>query len=448
MYLTQSLRRSAQTRAGHLASVDGSERWTWSELLDRVGRMAGAFKHLGLRAGDRVAVLALNSARYKEVYYAAFWSGVVIVPLNTRWSLEELVYGVGDSEPRALYVDTEFLKFADPLKARCPSLEHIVLMDAAADKSAESTCLAYEDLIVQNKAEKPALVAGSDLAMICYTGGTTGRSKGVMLSQLSLWSSAMALTADRGLVGPKAVSLHVLPLFHIGGVQNVFATGIHGGMDVFHSAFEPKAFLGAISQHHVTHVVMVPTMIRMLLDQPDIAQYDLSSLKNLYYGAAPMSEAQIREAVQKLPGVEMQQGYGQTELSPHISTLWPEYHTPAGVEASRVRSAGQAGRCVEIIIADPTGNELSRGEVGEVRVRGPHMMLGYWRKPEETAATIVDGWIRTGDAGYMDEDGFVFLVDRLKDLIVSGGENVYSAEVENALASHPSVATGGRHRCA
>lgn len=438
MLLTQSFRRAVQTRASYLASIDGNERWTWSQLQARVIRLAGALQSLGLKKGDRVAALALNSARYKEIYYAAFWIGAVIVPLNTRWSFEEVVYGLNDSEPSVLFVDAEFLPQAAPLKARCPTLAHLVAINSGALAGMHG----YEHLIDRGAAVEPADVADNDLAMICYTGGTTGRSKGVMLSQLSLWSSLMAYTADTGLIGASTVSLHVMPMFHIGGVQNVFATVLHAGLDIFHASFQPQACLRAISEHGVTHIVLVPTMIRMLLDQPDLSQYDLSSLKTLIYGAAPMSEAQIREAVHKLPHIKMQQGYGQTELSPFIATLRPEYHTLDGVQSDRVRSAGQACLCAEIAVTDPDGIELPRGAIGEVRVRGPHAMLGYWRKPNETAAAMVDGWILTGDAGYMDDEGFLFLVDRLKDMIVSGGENIYSSEVENAISTHPAVATG------
>ncbi|MGO4836942.1 AMP-binding protein, partial [Rhizobiaceae sp. 2RAB30] len=221
----------------------------------------------------------------------------------------------------------------------------------------------------------------------------------------------------------------------------LFATTLAGGRHVFMPGFNPQQLLKTIQDEKVTHTQLVPTMVRMLLDQPDFATYDVSTLKTLIYGAAPMSPAQIEETLAKLPHVSLQQGYGQTELAPYISSLRPKDHVTQGERAQRLRSAGYAGLCSEIMIAGPDGKELPRGEVGEVYVRGPQMMLGYWRKPEETKQALVDGWVRTGDAGMMDDEGFVFLVDRIKDMIVTGGENVYSTEVENAIARHPAVAT-------
>ena len=263
-----------------------------------------------------------------------------------------------------------------------------------------------------------------------------------MLSHLNLWSSAVAFGNDiRDLARDTSRTLNVMPLFHSGGAETMFTTVIGAGCNVFLPSFLPQTFLQALEDEKITHASIVPTMVRLVLDSIGERKRDLSALKVLVYGAAPMSQAQIEEAMEKLPGVDLQQGYGQTELAPYVSTLRPEYHVLSGPGSGKIRSIGKVGYCSEAYIADSDGKELPRGEVGELRVRGPNVMLGYWRKPKETAATIDNGWIRTGDAGYMDEDGFIFLIDRLKDMIVSGGENIYSSEVENALAMHPAIAT-------
>lgn len=440
MYLTQALRRMAQIGAKRIATVDGAERRDWTEVNERVARLAGGLSGLGLGEGGRVAILALNSSRYMEAYFAILWAGGVVVPLNTRWSFEELAYGLTDSEPDVLFVDASFLPLLAGLRERWTGLKHVVFVGQPVD--AASGLIPYERLVTENERRDAANVAGDALAVICYTGGTTGLAKGVMLSHLAIWASSVALSIDYSeLASQDSVFLHAMPLFHSGGSAVLFATTIAGGRHVFMPGFNPQQLLKTIQDEKVTHTQLVPTMVRMLLDQPDFATYDVSTLKTLIYGAAPMSPAQIEETLAKLPHVSLQQGYGQTELAPYISSLRPKDHVTKGERAQRLRSAGYAGLCSEIMIAGPDGKELPRGEVGEVYVRGPQMMLGYWRKPEETKQALVDGWVRTGDAGMMDDEGFVFLVDRIKDMIVTGGENVYSTEVENAIARHPAVAT-------
>ncbi|WP_274631196.1 long-chain-fatty-acid--CoA ligase [Arvimicrobium flavum] len=440
MLLTQPLRRMGQLAAKRLAVVDGAERRNWSQVNDRVARLAAGLGALGINVGDRVAILALNSSRYMEAYFGTLWAGAVAVPLNTRWSFEELAYGLTDSEPDVLFIDATFLPHLAGLRERWKGLKHVVFIGEPVAGSQE--LITYERLLADNAPVPAAPVPPEALAVICYTGGTTGLSKGVMLSHLAVWASSVALSIDYAHIASRdTIFLHAMPLFHSGGSAVLFATTIAGGTHVFLPGFNPTQILQTIQNEKITHTQLVPTMVRMLLDQPDFESYDVSSLQTLIYGGAPMSAAQIEETLAKLPRVNLQQGYGQTELAPYISSLRPEDHVTTGERAKRLRSAGYAGLCSEIMVCDPDGKELPAGEIGEVCVRGPHMMSGYWRKPNETAAAMVDGWIRTGDAGYLDEDGFVFLVDRIKDMIVTGGENVYSSEVENAIARHPAVAT-------
>jgi acyl-CoA synthetase (AMP-forming)/AMP-acid ligase II len=440
MLLTQPLRRMGQLAPRRVATIDGAERRNWAEVNDRVARLAAGLGSLGVGIGDRVAILAVNSARYMETYFGTLWAGAVVVPLNTRWSFEEIAYGLTDSEPEVLFIDATFLPHLAGLRERWTGLKHVVFIGDAVAGSPE--LIPYERLLADNAPVPVAPVPPEALGVICYTGGTTGLSKGVMLSHLAVWASSVALSIDYAQIASRdTVFLHAMPLFHSGGSAVLFATTIAGGTHVFLPGFNPQQILRTIQDEKITHTQLVPTMVRMLLDQPDFDSYDVSTLKTLIYGGAPMSAAQIEETLAKLPRVNLQQGYGQTELAPYISSLRPEDHITTGEPAKRLRSAGYAGLCSEIMISGPDGRELPTGEIGEVCVRGPHMMSGYWRKPAETAATMVDGWIRTGDAGYVDEDGFVFLVDRIKDMIVTGGENVYSSEVENAVARHPAVAT-------
>lgn len=439
MWLTQALRRTAQIHANEIAIVDGPERRTWAEMADRVARMAAGLKKLGLREGDRAAVIAMNSARYMEAFYAIPWIGAAIVPLNTRWNFEELSYGLTDSQPDVLFIDATFLPMLEGLRKSWPGLKHVVFI--SPDTTAPEGLVAYETLL-ENEPITATPVSGDALAIICYTGGTTGLSKGVMLSHLNMWTSSLSLSIDYSeLTSDNTVFLHAMPLFHSGGSGVMYAVTIAGGRHVFLPGFTPQSVLKSIQDERITHTQLVPTMVRMMLDTPDFDTYDVSTLRTLIYGAAPMLQAQIEETLAKLPQVKLQQGYGQTELAPYISSLRPKNHVTSGEHAGKLRSAGYAGVCTEIMVADPDCIELPRGEIGEVLVRGPNVMLGYWRKPEETKAAMFEGWVRTGDAGYMDNEGFVFLVDRLKDMVVSGGENIYSTEVENAIARHPAVAT-------
>ena len=277
------------------------------------------------------------------------------------------------------------------------------------------------------------------MAGIFYTGGTTGFSKGVMLSHRSLWASAMAWLAEAEAL-PQSVVLHAAPMFHLADVGAIVGFTIAGIVNAVIPFFTPEGVLAAIERFRVTDLLLVPTMINMLVSHPKIAETDVSSIRRLAYGGSVIPEAVLARAIAAFPNCRFTQAYGQTELSPIATLLLPEHHVLEGPNAGRLNSAGRPAACNEVEIVDPNDVEVPRGTVGEIRCRGPNTMLGYWNKPQETAAALRDGWVYTGDAGYMDDEGFVFIVDRLKDMIVSGGENVFSAEVENAVFNHSAVA--------
>lgn len=437
MYLTQSVHRAAAMTPGNVATICGPRIRNWAELKDRVSRLAGALCGLGVGKGDRVAILSLNSDRYLEACFAVWWADAVVVPMNTRWSVAEHIYSIEDAGASLLFIDDAFLAAGIAVRDACPQIAHTIHM---GDAETPEGCRAYEALIAAGSAVEDARRGGDELAGIFYTGGTTGFPKGVMLSHKALWSSSLSVGAGTSAFNPDMRYLHAAPMFHLADFAMSTATSIYGGSHVFMPSFEPLSFLKLMEEHRASYALLVPTMIRMLLDCPAFDDHDLSSWTGLFYGASPMPEALLREALERLPGVAFTQGYGQTELAPIATLLGPEWHVLEGPNAGRLRSAGRAGLCVELRVVDPDGNELPRGEVGEVAVRGPNTMLGYWNKPEQTAATLVDGWVLTGDGGYMDEEGFLYIVDRLKDMIVSGGENVFSAEVENAIMQHGAVA--------
>jgi acyl-CoA synthetase (AMP-forming)/AMP-acid ligase II len=435
MGITQCFQRAVQRNRSGVATRFGRRTRTWGELVERIARLAGGLRSLGVEPGDRVAILALNGDRYLEYYGAVPWAGAVAVPLNTRWSPPENVYALNDSGATVLLIDDAFAALAPAILAEARSVRAVIHM---GDAVAPAGMMSYEQLIERSAEMADAGRTREDLAGIFYTGGTTGFPKGVMLSHRSLWASAAAATS----VVPwpaDSVALHVAPVFHLAAFGAVMNTLLVGAQHAFLPAFDPGRVLEAIEQYRVTSMVLVPTMLRMLVAHPKLASTDLSSLRYLIYGASPMPEALLRDAMRVLGGCQFVQAYGQTELSPIATILTSEYHTFEGPCAGRLASAGRAAPCCEVQVVGPAGVELPRGAIGEVRVRGFNTMLGYWNKPAETAATLRDGWVYTGDAGRMDEDGFLYVVDRVKDMVISGGENVYTAEVENACVLHPAV---------
>ena len=438
MRLTQGIHRAVQLYADQPALLGPDYQASWRELADRVARLAGALRVLGVVPGDRVAMLDANSPRYVEFYLATLWAGAVMVPVNTRWALPEKQHALDDSGARVLLAATDFHDDARALLERCPALERVVHADDGTAAGFEG----YEALLAAADPIADAGGGGDDLAALFYTGGTTGRAKGVMLSHDNFMTNSMTAMVNLG-VRQDSVHLHVSPLFHVAGGSRVFTVTVAGGTHATLARFEPALFLEAVERYRVTITVVVPSMLNALMQYPDLDRYDLSSLKLLTYGASPMPEALLRQTMERLPGVEFLQSYGMTELSPVATSLAPRYHVFEGPDAGRVRSAGQAVFNADVAVMDEHDRPLPTGQVGEVCVRGPMVMRGYWRQPELTASTLRNGWMHTGDAGYLDEQGFLFLVDRVKDMIISGGENVYSAAVENVIYRFPGV-----HECA
>ena len=409
---------------------------TWIEVGDRVSRLACALKRSGLGQGERVAARMLNSDRYLELYLGMLWAGAVIVPLNTRWSVLENADALRDCGASVLVVDETFARVARTLPGATGSnLKLVYADDGEPPEGMES----YEALIKSGDAEPDVMRDEGHLAGIFYTGGTTGRSKGVMLSYRNLMANARNMLAE-GFGQDDRIFMHAAPMFHIANAGAMFSLLLGGGANVVVKRFNPDAVFDAIERYRVTNTVLVPTMIQLLVDNPSIGSRDLASLKRIGYGASPISEALLDRAMTKLPNVEFVQAYGMTELSPVATVLHFKHHLGEGRASGRHRSAGRATFGVHVEIVDVEGRVVPCGTIGEIVVRGDTVMMGYWNRPEETARTLVDGWMHTGDAGYMDEHGFVYVVDRIKDMIISGGENVYSAEVENVIAHHPAVA--------
>ena len=437
MQITAPLRRAAQVNPTGTATIFKDRQHNWLELLERVQKLAGALQKLGMKPGDRVALLSLNSDKFVEYFFASVWGGGAMMPMNIRWAPAECAYALNDAGAGILLVDDAFAPAVAAIQPDVPGLKTVVF---CGDGDTPEGMVNYEDILNSASPVADAGRTGDDLAGIFYTGGTTGFPKGVMLSHTNFYVSGIS-NAQELEVRDNTVYLHAAPMFHIADLLWFMAITFVSGTHVAIPMFTPEATLDAIETHKPSHVLLVPVMLQMVMASPKLAETDLSSLQLVAYGASPITEAALTKAFDCFPNARFLQAFGQTELAPVATVLGTDYHVLDGPNAGKLRSCGRATRVVEIRIIDDDGNQVENGTVGEIAVKGPVTMLGYWNKPEITEKTLVDGWVRTGDAGYMDDEGFIFLMDRVKDMIISGGENVYSAEVENAIGQHPAVAT-------
>ena len=435
MYITQALKRSAQIYGDQLATVCGGRERTWADVGERVAKFAGALQALKMDAGDRVAILSLNSDLYFEFFFAVPWAGGVFVPINIRLAPPEIAFWLNDSGSKILLIDARFLPVLDDLNGQLETVERVIY---AGQGKAPKGMERMEDLIALAEPAQDALRCDDDLAGLFYTGGTTGRSKGVMLSHRNLVFNNMNCihTFD---YSQSMRWLHACPMFHIAAGIAIFGVTQVAGTHVIIPAYAPDLVAETIQQQKITDTLLVPTMVNMLVNLSSVQDYDLSSLRAMAYGASPMPEAVIRRAMEIIPDCGFYHAYGQTEAAPLVTACPPDCHVFEGPNANMYKAAGLPAVGVEVRVVDENDVELPRGEVGEIAVRGPNIMLGYWHQPGLTEETLRGGWMHSGDGGYMDERGFVFIVDRMKDMVISGGENIYSAEVEDALYRHDAV---------
>ena len=404
---------------------------TYGEHGTRVLKLADGIRQLGVQHGDRFAVLSLNSPRFEELYHAGLLGAGVVNPLNLRFAPRELTHVLADSATKVVFVDQVFAPVIDAVR-EAAGIQTVVLMgdgDAPHD-------VKYEDLVAGGQEIVPDEPDEDDPAMLMYTGGTTGLPKGVLLSQrammLTLYHIRMGLALDA-----TDVFLAQVPMFHAASMGAILATPVTGGQLVTVPYFDPPAVLTAVETYGATNSIMVPTMIAMMFAHEAYTPERFRTMRRMTYGASPMPRPVLERLLREQPQIDLFQGYGMTESAALVSVLLPEDHARGD---HVLQSAGRPVPGTVVSIRAEDGTELPLGEVGEVCVRGGQFMTEYWRRPEETAAAFKDGWYHSGDAGRLDAEGFLYLVDRTKDMIVTGGENVYSTEVEQAVAAHPAVA--------
>ncbi len=410
----------------------------YRQLDERVNRLASSLLARGFVRGDRVALLLFNSIEYVEAFFACAKVGMVAVPLNWRLSAEELGFVLNDCQARVLLYEPMLSVQADALKQSVPSLELLVrtpLFGGAAEAALPpmEDRPVYSQLLDSGSAAETLDrdVGGDDVVLLMYTSGTTGKPKGVMLTHDNCFFQSVNGWALG--ISPDVVSLVVLPLFHVGGLNGSVTPILHaGGTVILVPKFDPAEVLKLVEEHKAHGIMAVPTVYQMLLEHPDFKTRNLKSLAVLISGGAPLPEA-LMNAYHEL-GFEMRQGYGLTESSPGVSGMGP------GDDRRKPGSVGRPCLYTEVRIVREDGQECQVGDVGEILVAGPNIMKGYWGLAEETAAVLKDGWLSTGDLGYFDSDGYLYIAGRKKEMIISGGENVYPGEIEQVLCNHPDVA--------
>jgi long-chain acyl-CoA synthetase len=418
---TDALHRAEHLSGTQPAIVCGDVRLTYAELTDRVRRSAAGLRSLHVEPGDRVATLMLNCHRYLETYFAVPGIGAVLVPLNNRHVLAEHRYICEDAGVRVLLVDEAHAEIAEQLR---DVVKDVVLVPGDYERGLAAAAPEPLDSDVD-----PESLAG-----LFYTGGTTGAAKGVMLSHRNLMANAMHTALALGYEEADTY-LHAAPMFHQADAASTYAVTWLGGGHAFVPAFAPQPVLDVISSERVSLASFVPVMINALVNEPALATANLSSLRRVMHGGAPIAPDLLRLAIDAL-GCSFTQGYGMTEAAPILTVLRNEERL---LDSPRLASAGRQVAGVQVVVRRPDGIPCAADEVGEITARGPNIMQGYWNKPEETAAVLKNGWYWSGDLGKEDDEGYLFVVDRAKDMIISGGENVYSVEVEAALSAHPAV---------
>ena len=422
------------------ATIFEGQRQSYSELQERVMRLADALVALGVGPGDRVGTIHVNCPQHMEAYFASAMLDAIYVPMNYRVRADELTYMLNNAGPKVMFTGARYVDLVQSVAPHVESVKQYVALEAG-----ESPWPFYEELLASASPEERLPQADEgDSTIILFTAGTTGQPKGVMLTHNSFSSYILSSVSP---VDPEVEERNILtvPLHHVAGIQAVLSAVYSGRSLIIQRQFEPKEWMDLVQSERANRAMMVPTMLKQLLDHPEFRQHDLSSLEVITYGAAPMPVRVIRRAIQELPGVRFINAFGQTETASTITMLPPEDHvlegSPEEVERKlkRLSSIGRPLDDVEIRIVNDAGDDVPGGEIGEIVARGERLMKGYWGNEAATRETVRNGWLYTGDLGYFDEDGYIFLSGRTKDFIKRGGEMIAPEEVEQFLHAHHAV---------
>jgi acyl-CoA synthetase (AMP-forming)/AMP-acid ligase II len=423
------------------AIVFEDKRYTFAQLNERVNRLTNGLKKIGAKKGDVIAFLQVNCNQCVETYFAVARMGGIYLPMNFRAKEKELSYMLNSAEAKVLIAGERYITMIQSIRPELKYLKHLISIETK-----HPDMHYYEDIIKSaSAAEAVTPVDDKDTTILMYTAGTTGFPKGVMLSHTSFSTYMLENVTPPD---PEAVESNILtvPLYHVAGIQAMMAA-IYGARTlVMERQFEPEEWMTLVEKEKANRAMMVPTMLKQLLDHPNFKKHNLKSLKVITYGAAPMPLPVIRKALEEFPGVNFINAFGQTETASTITALGPEDHFITGTpeqkekKLKRLASIGKPMSDIEMKVVDDDGKKLGQGEVGEILARGPRVMSGYWKDEEKTKKTIdKDGWVHTGDVGYVDEDGYYFLSGRSSDIIIRAGENISPEELENAIREFPKV---------
>jgi len=417
------------------AIVFKENRFNYKTFYERTNKIANNLINLGVKKEDRVAVLTKNCHQYAELYFAIPQCGAIIVPLNYRLVEEELSWIINNAEPNTLFLSEEHIDIIRNIRSQIPSVKNYVCIGKPNEWMVN-----YDDMLNESCNEPDIDIHDDDVVSIYYTSGTTGRPKGAMLTHRNLVANCYNINlGNRARFGDSYIIIS--PMYHAVSPAHLFARVYMGNKCIILERWDVKVFLETIEEEKITHIFLVPAMIIFALEYPEIRKYDLSSLSLLIYGGAPLSVGRIKQA-KEIFGCDLFQGFGMTEIGPcEVSVLNQEDHILDGslLKEKRLASVGREAFNAEVKIVDYDDKELPAEAVGEICVRGQHVMKGYWRMLEETQEVLKNGWFHTGDLGKRDEGSYIYVIDRKKDMIISGAENIYSAEIERVITSHPAV---------
>jgi fatty-acyl-CoA synthase len=442
MILTEPLMKALKFFPQKEAIVCGGKRLTYQEFYNRVNHLSHCLKSFGVKKDDKVAILHPNCHYFLEAYYGITQIGAISVPINYRLSPEEIAFILQDSESKVLIANPMFQKQVDSIRKKTPRINKTLWTEEGIID--ESGGLNYEEALNMSKSDAifETHATDEDIAQIYYTSGTTGRPKGVMLSHKNVTTHALGTIAEIHLTD-RDVWIHVAPLFHLADAWATWAITWIGGTHVLIREFDAKTVLKTIEREKVTITNLIPTMLNLMVNHPDVRKFDYSSLRLLLSGGAPIAPEVVRKIVETFK-CDYIQTYGMTETSPYLTLSILKEHLKKLPREDQLRFKSKTGRefiGVALRVVNDRGEDIKKDEkeVGEIIVKGDIVTKGYWKLPEETEKSIKDGWLYTGDMAVMDEEGYVTIVDRKKDMILTGGENVYSTEVENILYMHPAI---------
>jgi len=438
-----TLKKALDLYPQKIAVIDGDRAFTYAQIGGRVAALARFFQARNIAPQDRISILEVNSHAFLETYYAAAGIGAILNPLNYRLASKEIAYILKDAGSRWLIANTQFASQVQGLFESDTPLEGIVWIGGQPDIPVQIACHEYEDIIGSNPGSfQPVPVSEDQIAHLYYTSGTTGRPKGVMLTHKNVCLHALGTIAELNL-SDKDIWGHIAPMFHLADAWATFAFTWVGARHVMVGQFEPETVMSAIETQRISLSNLIPTMLNLMIKHPRVGEFDFSSLRVILSGGAPIAPQVVRSIMESF-GCDYIQTYGMTETSPYLTFSILKQHLLDLSAEDQLRYKSKTGRPfigVDLKVMGENGSpvEADEQQVGEIWVRGDTVTAGYWNLPQESAAAFTDGWLRTGDLAVVDKEGYVNIVDRKKDMIVTGGENVYSTEVENVLYMHPKV---------